>query len=118
MSEMEYENLPEAHVPLVRFWVGRAYDGWSRFLYPPRRSFWFAWGWFLIIPLIWIALKFYAYAIGFLLLTVAQILTAIYDMATWYWRDKAAQRALLEGYAHEVYDNQSPRGEYPPPVAG
>lgn len=116
MSEMEYETPPEAYAPLVRFWFGRASNAWTRFMFPPRRSTWIFWGWLLLIPLIWITIKAYLYLAIMLVLVVLQILTGIVDVGTWYWRDKAAQRAALEPYAREVF--QHPREEYPPGDTG
>lgn len=69
-------------VPVVRYWLPEAVQGWMRFMYGRRRG-WFAWGWLLPVFLFAIAVKALVFWAGWVLLIAAAILSAVYDLASY-----------------------------------
>src|SRR5215469_10725421 len=81
---LPWPQIEPVPVPVVRFWLPAALDGWNRFLYPPRRRFWFAWGWLLLVVGFFMAAKAAVYVAGIVLLFALAGLSALFDIATYY----------------------------------
>jgi hypothetical protein len=112
MSEMEHENIPEVHVPVIRSWPYDAFGAWCDAFYGPRRSAFFVWGIFFWMWLIFGAIKLAIFSAGAAVLIVLAIPALLWDLATYRHRLTLAQRREIEPWARETF--QHPRGEYPP----
>lgn len=106
MSEMDYESIPEVHVPLVRDWFSPAFDAWTRFLYPSNRRF-FVFGSCLFLILFgWLVIfKLFLWAAVSVVLLLAFALTIPWDLATYKHRRQLAYENELYGWAKEVFQN-------------
>lgn len=85
-------RLPAPEVEFVRDWFTPAYRAWARAMYPrDRRTFWIAGGcllWFVVLP--FIAIKAFIFWGVVVTMIVLLGITGLIDMATYYWRRKAA----------------------------
>lgn len=84
----------QALVPVFRTWWGPAIEAWSRFMYPPGRS-WFIFGGCLLIwlSLIVIGVKAIIYWSVVAAIVALALITAMWDLCTYRRRCK---RAILE----------------------
>jgi len=105
---MEYESPPEAHADFIRWWSGPVWDSWTRAFYG-RRGFFFAWGLLFWLWFFWAGVKFMIWAAGIAVIVVLQFVTAIVDMFTYRWRERAVQREALKPYVGELWDVTPPK---------
>lgn len=57
--------------------MSKALDGWTRFIWPPRRGVFFVWGWLFLFVACWYAFKLLLWITGVVLILVFGTIAAI-----------------------------------------
>lgn len=113
MSELDWEEapsleVPQAHVPLVRNWVGPAFDAWTRGVYPPRRGYTVLIGIFIIPWAIWQFLKLGIYAAGIVLMLLANLVWTVAECITYRHRLTRARTVVYTRYLADLHGEDTP----------
>ena len=105
MSELDYEEAPEVYVPMVRDWVGPAFEAWTRGVYPPRRGFFFVGG-CLFLPIwgLFVLLKLFIYAVGIVAILFAGAVWIVAELITYHHRLKQARLEVWTNYMIDLHD--------------
>lgn len=80
-------ELATHRVPVIRYWLDRAFVRWTNFMYP-RGRFFIAWGWLFWVYLGWLGFKFLLWASVTAVMTVLAVLTATFDLVSYPIRSR------------------------------
>lgn len=94
MTEMEWEDAPAVHVPLVRNWLSPAVQGVANAMYGRHGRFYVFWWPFLILILYYWLFKLGVFAMIVAALVTVYLVWVVAELAT--YRHRVKREALRE----------------------